>query len=61
LTKGPGRPKSGRIRTVCRFTKEEIKRLDQLRGSKARGVYLGKLVLSQPLDPFTAARSLLKK
>jgi len=59
-TNGPGRPKSNRLRTVCRFTKEERTRLDQLRKSKPRGVYLGKIVMAQPLDPFDAFHRLKK-
>jgi hypothetical protein len=59
-SRGPGRPKSGRKRVVCRFSPAELTRLDQLRKTKARGVFLGKLIMAQPLDPFAAFR-LLKK
>lgn len=58
--KGRGRPKTGRVRVVCRFTKAEKERLDQLRKTKPRGVYLGKLVMREPLSPFESFR-LLKK
>lgn len=47
-----GRPKTGRKGALCRFTKPELDRLDTLRRKKPRGVYLGLLVMAQPLDPF---------
>lgn len=59
-TRKRGRPKSDRKRVVVRLSPPEIKRLDQLRKSKARGVYVGKLLMEQPLDPFAAFRALKK-
>lgn len=60
--KPSGRPKTGRARYIIRFTDEEIERLDSLRKSKAkkpaRGVYLGMLVMKQPLNPFEKFRLL---
>lgn len=60
--KTSGRPKTGRARYIIRFTGEEIERLDSLRKSKAkkqaRGVYLGGLVMKQPLNPFEKFRLL---
>lgn len=58
---GPGRPKTGRKRVPVRLTNEECVRLDVLRRGKARGVYLGKLIMSQPADPFHAFRQLKSK
>lgn len=58
--KGPGRPKTGRFVVAVRLTKDETKRLDSLRRNKARGVYLGKLIMDQPLNAFDTFR-LLKK
>lgn len=55
-----GRPPSNRKRVVCRFTEAELARLDQLRKSKPRGKYLGKLVMEQHLNPFDAFK-LFKK
>lgn len=49
---GAGRPKANRKVVEVGFTEEELARCDALRGSKARGVWLGKLILSQPLSPF---------
>lgn len=48
----PGRPKTGRVRSVVRFSKPESDRLDLLRKKTARGVYLGGLIMAQPLNPF---------
>jgi hypothetical protein len=55
-----GRPKTGRKRTVCRFTQPEIDRLNTLRRKKSRGVYLGSLIMAQPLNPFDKFKLLAK-
>lgn len=49
---GAGRPLSHRIAYEIRLTDEERDRMDALRASKPRGVWLGKLILAQPLSPF---------
>lgn len=63
-SKHRGRPKTGRSRYIIRFTEEEVSRLDVLRKAKAkkpaRGVYLGGLIMAQPINPFEKFR-LLKK
>lgn len=58
--KRAGRPKTGRSRVVIRLTKPERERLDTLRKRKARGVYVGDLVMKQPLNAFDQFRILKK-
>jgi hypothetical protein len=53
-----GRPKVYRQRVAVTFSKAELERIDTLRKAKPRGVYLGALVMTQPLDPFTKFRQL---
>lgn len=58
--KKAGRPKTGRLRVPVTLLPAELKRLDQLRKSKPRGIYVGKILMEQPLDPFAAFRALKK-
>lgn len=59
-SKGPGRPPTGRKRTPITLLPAEIDRLDQIRKNKPRGVFLGKLIMAQSIDPFHAFRHLKK-
>lgn len=57
----PGRPKTGRKRRVMRFTQDELDRLDLIRRKDARGVFLGKLIMAAPLNPFDRFKLLAKR
>jgi len=49
---GAGRPATGRVRVPIRLTRAEKERLDLLRKGQPFGVYLGKLIMAQPVSPF---------
>lgn len=58
---GAGRPLSGRVRVPVRLTKAELTRLNLLRKGKPYGVYLGPLIMAQPVSPFAKFLQLEKK